>query len=132
MIWEFRSTEEIDATGLRRDLMRQIERISTAESDLPAAELICGELIGNVIRHAPGPVTLTLACGAEFPTLTVCDHGPAFAVVADLPEDPLAERGRGLFIVRCLARSLQMDSAGSDEMVVRVELPVTCSEGGRF
>ena len=46
--------------------------------DVAAAELIFGELLGNVVRHAPGLVEITLDWTAELPVLHVLDNGPGF------------------------------------------------------
>lgn len=67
--------------------------------ELFAAELIYGELIGNIARHAVGLVDVRLDWHTGAPVLHVLDNGPGFQYVPGLPTDILAESGRGLFIV---------------------------------
>jgi anti-sigma regulatory factor (Ser/Thr protein kinase) len=74
-----------------------------AEKHLADAEVILAELLGNVVRHTPGPCTVFLDTDGDVPVLSVLDRGPDFVHPAPLPADALAERGRGLFIVRALA-----------------------------
>jgi anti-sigma regulatory factor (Ser/Thr protein kinase) len=74
--------------------------------DTTAAELIFGELLGNVVRHAPGPVEITLDWNGTVPVLHVLDSGPGFRSRRSrerLPTDELSESGRGLFIVNACA-----------------------------
>ena len=45
-----------------------------------------GELVGNVVRHAPGSIEIELAWRAGLPYLIVRDRGPSFALAdATLP-----------------------------------------------
>jgi hypothetical protein len=76
--------------------------------DLAAAELIFGELLGNVVRHAPGPVEISLDWTDTLPVLHVLDNGPGFRSRRKrerLPVDDWSESGRGLFIVNACAVS---------------------------
>ena len=53
-----------------------------------------------MVRHAPGSIEIELAWRAGLPYLIVRDRGPSFALAdATLPDDPLAEGGRGLFLI---------------------------------
>lgn len=63
------------------------------------AELVLGELAGNVVRHAPGPVEVILDFSNPSPVLHVIDEGPGFARAPMLPQDTMSESGRGLYIV---------------------------------
>ena len=79
-------------------------RPGVREKQLDAAEHVFGELLGNVVRFAPGPVEIELDWNnGAAPVLHVLDRGPGFTFTPKLPTDLLSERGRGLYIVWALA-----------------------------
>lgn len=117
-----------DAKQARQLLELYLRRLGTAESDYYSASLAFGELIANVIRHAPGSINVRLDWSSEQPVLSVADHGPGFELRPELPQDPLAEGGRGLFIVASLASDLSVERVADNGMVVRATLPVTRRE----
>ena len=92
--------------------------------DFGAAELVWGELVGNAIRHAPGPIDVQLDWDDDNPVLTVHDEGKSFQPDIRLPADPLSERGRGLYIVRSLELSLRVTDIDGDGSEVVARLPV--------
>jgi anti-sigma regulatory factor (Ser/Thr protein kinase) len=105
--WSF---DSIGAASLdaRRSFLACLESKQRAgvSLDLAAAELIFGELLGNVVRHAPGQVDISLDWTAELPVLHVLDNGPGFRSRRKrerLPVDDWSESGRGLFIVNACA-----------------------------
>ena len=69
------------------------------------AELAAVEVFGNVAAHSRGcrNVVVRATCLPHLVRIVVCDDGARFdmtAIEPRLPADPLAERGRGLWIVR--------------------------------
>lgn len=79
----------------------------TGQSDFDGAEIIFGELIANVVRHAPGPIQITARSdGRGVMTLNVFDTGPAFQIAPALPVSILSESGRGLYLVSQLCETL--------------------------
>jgi len=72
------------------------------DDDVSVAELVLGELLGNVVRYAPGPVEVWLDLSTRAPVLHVLDNGPGFEINPRLPADIMSERGRGLYIVTAL------------------------------
>ena len=65
------------------------------------AELVFGELLGNVVRHAPGPVEVTFELKNGIQTLHLIDSGRAFSLAEQqLPEDDFSELGRGYSSLR--------------------------------
>lgn len=58
------------------------------------------------------------------PELTVSDLGPGFELDPSLPPDPLAESGRGLFLVNRLAADLAVAVRRGGGATVRATLPV--------
>ncbi len=89
-----------------------------------AAELIVGELLGNVVRHAPGPFEILLEWETDAGVLRVIDTGPVYRPSdIDLPE-AMAESSPGLFIVlACGARDLRTYRAEDGRHVTQVRLP---------
>ncbi len=74
------------------------------------AKLIFTELVGNAVRHAQGPVDLQLRCVDDKALLHVFDRGTGFALTPSLPESPMAEGGRGLFLVQEFAEKVRVHS----------------------
>ena len=123
--WRFKSSQEIYPSSMQAEIMALLHREGAPDSDFGAAELICVELIGNLIRHARGAVTVNLDWSGEFPKLSVLDDAKRFVPPAiGLPADPLAESGRGLFIIKALARELSLPQAGGASGPSCVTLPV--------
>ena len=122
-VWEFASGHDIEAGRLRRQIMATIRRYAAPLSDFGGAELICGELLANAVRHSPGHVTIALDWPTEFPTMSVVGEGRPFPIVLPLP-DLFAETGRGLYIISSLARKIRLDTVPRDGTKITVELPV--------
>jgi signal transduction histidine kinase len=124
MRWEFDSSSVAEATASRRQFVSILRRLGDDASDFDAAELIFGELIGNVVRHAPGTVRVVLAWNARYAVLIVHDRWKPFVPAFALPADAFAETGRGLFLVKMLARSVRVVDVPGNGTTVTVELPV--------
>ncbi|MBV8749253.1 MAG: ATP-binding protein, partial [Candidatus Eremiobacteraeota bacterium] len=122
--WSFVRDDAMAATGARTAFMEHLRKFAAAESDLEGAELIFGELTGNVVRYAPGPIDIGLEWNDERPTLHVLDRGPSFDLAAALPTDVLSETGRGLFIVDALGEGLAVNAVPGRGNHVRVMLPI--------
>jgi anti-sigma regulatory factor (Ser/Thr protein kinase) len=123
--WRFKSARDIYASAIQAQLMELLRRKGSPDSDFDAAELICVELIGNLIRHAQGPVTIRLDWSGDFAKLSVVDDAKCYVPPPiSLPADPLAESGRGLYIIKALARDLSMSGAGDAGGTTCATLPV--------
>ena len=130
-VWEFASGHDIEAGRLRRQIMATIRQYGTPVSDFGGAELICGELLANAVRHSPGHVTIALDWPSESPTVTVADNARhPYPLARSLP-DALAETGRGLYIIASLARQVRLDTIPSDGTTITVELPVYAAPATR-
>ncbi len=68
------------------------------------AELVFGELIANVVRHAADSPAVEIAVDWSGPqiVLHVLDRGPGFRHLGRLPADPFSESGRGLFLIAAM------------------------------
>jgi anti-sigma regulatory factor (Ser/Thr protein kinase) len=96
----FRINDSALAHNARRIFATYLRGHAGAGAECDAAELIFGELLGNVARHAPGSVEVTLRWNGPTAILEVYDNGPGYEVVpAQLPADAFSESSRGLFLV---------------------------------
>lgn len=125
MKWAFQSIDARAAYDARTDLVAYLRSRATSDSDIPAAELIYGELVGNAVRHAPGPIDVAIEWQGGRAVLTIVDSGPGFAM-ANHPSAPdsMSEGGRGLFIVAALSESFEAKPTPEGGMCARAWLPV--------
>jgi anti-sigma regulatory factor (Ser/Thr protein kinase) len=102
-----------DARSAMDARARFVEFLLGADCDrdfIDRAELVFGELLGNVVRHAPGSVEISVDSNDEWLVLHVFDSGPPIGPARHrLPDDVFSERGRGLFIVEQLAADIQIE-----------------------
>lgn len=122
--WSFDSENARAAHDARADFVTHL-REQRAQGDIAAAELIFGELVGNVVRHAPGPIEVQLAWNEAHPILHVTDRGRGFDRTPSLPDDVMKESGRGLFIVESLGVRMHVEYIRGYGSHVAVELPLT-------
>ncbi|HZO93716.1 MAG TPA: fused response regulator/phosphatase [Candidatus Baltobacteraceae bacterium] len=95
-----------------REARRRVSELLVAQGfdaeALAAAETVFAELLGNVVRYAPGNAEIVLDCTGASPVLHVLDRGSGFRHLPKLPADLLSERGRGLYIVSALTDDLSV------------------------
>jgi anti-sigma regulatory factor (Ser/Thr protein kinase) len=107
--WRFASDDAKAAQWVKRSFVGALIGAGVAQEDAALAEIVLGELVGNVARHAPGEVEVYLDLSRRNPVLHVLDRGPGFVYTAMLqPTDVFAESGRGLYIASRLARGLSV------------------------
>ncbi len=106
--WVFDSSDSETAGVVRHAFVNALMEGGARGEELYAAELVLGELLGNVVRYAPGPIEITFDWSGTAPVLHVLDRGPGFVLVPRLPTDLLSERGRGLFIVWSLSEDFNV------------------------
>ena len=119
--WSFDSADAGSARGVREHIVAMLEQGGFSSPALFAVELVYGELVGNVVRYAPGIVDVVLDMSARAPVLHVLDHGAGFRMTPRLPYDDMSERGRGLFIINELVDQfhvLRRSSGGSHASAV--------------
>ncbi|HEY8297424.1 MAG TPA: ATP-binding protein [Candidatus Baltobacteraceae bacterium] len=123
MEWQFQAADARLALYARHGFLDALQQACTSESDCKSAEIAFGELVANVVRHAPGPIEITVESDAHgLVTLDVCDSGAGFVLMHSLPPRN-SESGRGLFIVAQLCTNLSSTRLVSGNKV-SVVLPV--------
>lgn len=125
MKWRFESDDATRAYHVRRDLLAYLATYASDESDLAGAGLIFGELVGNVVRHAPGPIAVDIRWERGIAVLRVRDDGPGFDWRGAKLPDELAECGRGLFIAHSVARGLRIRRLPGRGTEAIAKLPVS-------
>lgn len=110
MRWRFDPRDWRRAYDVRETVVEALQ-LHGRDVDIPAAELVFGELIGNAVRHAPGPIDVELTIDDPGrPVLHVIDDGPGYATCTRLPATD-AESGRGLYLVSTLTREFTVTKA---------------------
>lgn len=122
VVWEFEAKSAEAAAWARREFVRAL-RSKGAVADPFAAEVVFSELVGNAVRHAPGRVQVQLEFDGGDAVLRVRDSGPGFEPATTLPTNPLAEGGRGLYIVSQLAKEFKAERTSRDGMTLCAVLP---------
>ena len=98
------------AVDARSHFVEFLQRIQSDNDFIATAELIFGELLGNVVRHAPGPVEIAIDLNEASVILHVIDSGPLLRIAEHrLPDDILSEQGRGLYIVEQLGAEVRFE-----------------------
>jgi PAS domain S-box-containing protein len=108
-VWGFDSSDAQDAGRTRREYVERLRAVGLTDDETSSAELVFGELVGNVVRYAPGSITTILDVSGLAPVLHVIDDGRGFEFRPRLPVDLLSERGRGLFLVTAFAEELSVE-----------------------
>lgn len=124
MDWHFRSEDAVQALKARRSFADFLHGSCEAGSDISSAEIVFGELISNVIRHAPGPIAIDVQSDAfGLVTLTVLDNGAQFPIGYHVPPPAYSESGRGLYISSVLCAHMTVGRTDNGNRVVAT-LPV--------
>jgi len=97
-------------SSVRRAFSLMLAEHGADENAAFTAELVFGELLGNVARYAAGDFDVAIDFASAEPVLHLLDNGPGFRFNPNLPDDVLSERGRGLYIVSSLAKSFSVDA----------------------
>ena len=97
--WRYEKIDPKSAQELRARFRRALLEHGLDDAAAERAELVLGELIGNIVRHAPGALEVIVDLSSANPVLHVIDEGPGFERSPMLPSDLLSESGRGLYIV---------------------------------
>jgi sigma-B regulation protein RsbU (phosphoserine phosphatase) len=109
--WAFETENAFAAQDARTEFISYLRDHIHDDAAIDQAELVFGELMANVVRHAPGPVSVYVDWCGNDPVVHVIDRGPGFHVKANLPE-AYCESGRGLYLIQ---------SSSADVFVERIE-----------
>jgi PAS domain S-box-containing protein len=121
-VWSFTADDARAAVDARGSFVAFLRRSRCDAEMVERAEVVFGELLGNVVRHAPGPVEIQLYCNDGPWKLHVIDSGDDFAATATLPTDIMSELGRGLYIVQQLAKRVYVEHIANCGNHITVEL----------
>ncbi len=125
MRWSFAADDARLAVEMRGAFCAYLQSRGSVDAEFIAAELIFGELVGNVVRHAPGPIEITVEWVDGRAVLTVSDRGAGFMPnpIPQLP-DPLAESGRGWFLLHAYGEGTSVRARPGGGTSVSVILPI--------
>lgn len=128
--WSFASTEQGPAQAARREFCERLRARGIGADDCATAELIFGEITGNVANHAPGPVYVALDWRSDEPVLHVIDRGTGYELHEHEREtaDAFAESGRGLWLVQHLGGDVRVDPLPQFGTHTSVVLPLRAPE----
>ncbi len=136
LAWTLDADDAAKIPAVRRLVMAALRsRASTLcePAEFDAAEVVVAELLNNTLAHTPGPAWIALSWDGPHPLLSVTDVGPGFGdrpelldeqhrLVPRLPDDALAEHGRGLYLVAELTHDLVVTPRPTGGSVVSVTL----------
>lgn len=107
----------------RLEFVRHVHSRYGDRVDVTEAELVLGELIGNVVRYAPGQARVRADFDKRGITIAVADRGPGFCAPLVTGEpNLLSESGRGLAIIATLAERLDVECEAPTCCCVRARL----------
>ena len=120
MQWHFQTVCGSDALAARGSFVEFLQHRGVRQSDRYCAEMVFGELVGNAVRHAPGPINITAHVHTRgVVVLEIRDTGPEFKLSLQPP--PLqSECGRGLYIASLLTADLRSENTGFGNRVTAV------------
>ena len=123
--WSFDTSDAQAAHDTRIEFAARVHGLYGDTVDATSAELVLGELIGNVVRYAPGLAQVRAEFDERGVTIAVKDTGGGFEPPPIDREVPLlSESGRGLAIVARLAETIEIDSPERGGCCVRARLDV--------
>jgi anti-sigma regulatory factor (Ser/Thr protein kinase) len=99
--------------ALRNAVAAHASRLGLPAEQVDHVVLVAYELASNAVRHGGGRGRLRLVAGDGVVGCTVTDQGGGFrdAALAGLVRpEPAASGGRGLWLVRCIADTVEISS----------------------
>ncbi|HTV93835.1 MAG TPA: SpoIIE family protein phosphatase [Verrucomicrobiae bacterium] len=125
--WHFEAADVRSAYAMRDEYFQSLLRLCEPDDEeLANCGVIFAELIANAVRHAPGPLSVSLEVRDGAAVLHVIDRGPGFAFVPALPVNIWSESGRGLFLISQLAHRVEVERLPGLGSHVIVTLPIPC------
>jgi PAS domain S-box-containing protein len=106
--WSIHTADIPGVAASRHSFTKAFREHGATPEDVAMAEIVFGELVGNAVRYAPGPVEVIADWSGPDAVLHVVDRGPGFRHISILPPDLLSESGRGLFIISALTQDFRV------------------------
>ncbi len=106
--WTFEASDAEAAYAARNEFTHVLRDNGMSDNEVENAHVVFGELVGNVVRYAPGTIRKALDRTSTSPVLHVLDDGSGFEYNRALPSDVMAESGRGLYVVSHLTKELSI------------------------
>jgi anti-sigma regulatory factor (Ser/Thr protein kinase) len=122
--WQIDSGDYESGARARKEFSALIHQTTQPGSDCQAAVLIFGELMANALTHGRGTVQACVSRGAQHAILWVEDAGAGFALEGVAQPVRGQVGGRGILIVKALARSIRAGRVEDERFRVTVELPI--------
>lgn len=139
MEWSLEPDDVASVPALRHRIVGCLRTLASPGSDLTDAEIVVGEVLSNAMAHTTGPTWVSLRWDGVHPMLSVADIGPGFAralardgvlpaadrdrtLRAALPADPLADGGRGLYLITRLAHDVAIAPRATGGSMLSVTL----------
>lgn len=130
MDWYLDQSDSEAPRRLRHELESYLSRHGTsAESDIWGGITGGWELISNAIRHAPGPVWVSVDWKDEQARIEVHDLGPGFVLDEGLEKPPGPEGGFGLKLASSLGQDLRASVKSGGGVRVSLRLPIHRAPG---
>lgn len=125
MDWCLDTSEPESLRDIRAELTDYLRRHGKDGADLASARTAASEVVANAVEHGGGRyVWVSVDWGDERPVLSVHDLGEGFEPSVSLPDDPLSESGRGLYLATHCSELLEVAAKRAGGSTVRVTLPV--------
>lgn len=105
--WEFDVHDADAARYARGEFTQRLQMENISPEDIAMAELVFMELLGNVVRYAPGRVEFAVDWSGVAPVLHAIDRGSGFSYNPKLP-DLFAESGRGIYMISVLTETFEI------------------------
>jgi anti-sigma regulatory factor (Ser/Thr protein kinase) len=107
--WNFEAANGVAAQCARTEFAAILRgSLNAREDDIFGAELVFGELVGNVLRHAHGMTDVFVDWSGPAPILHVRDQGLGCMHSPRLPHDLFSESGRGLYIIAAMTEEFNI------------------------
>lgn len=123
--FRFHFADALLATYARHLFVTCLGAEVSPDCDLFDVELTVGEILGNVARHAPGPVDVEIAWEDAGARLEIWCHGAGYELNVELP-DVFDESHRGLFLVAACADDLRVERRAGrtvTSVMLRIQKP---------
>lgn len=127
--WQFEAADSRSAYAMRDEFFRSLLSLCEIDDEeLATCGVIFSELIGNAVRHAPGPLSVSLELRGHALLLHFIDKGPGFTYWPKLPANLWAESGRGLYLISMLAHGVEVERVPGLGSHITVTLPVAADQ----